>query len=179
MRRSLVALSAASVLALSGLPVTANAFELPQESSAAGSAGLDHAVHSFSQTSSNTVGQWVERAGLNPGLFPGLLPVDLPRGGCAPQDFDAVVPGWPNFTGTSVIWCDGQWAIAGANQTDWRVFFHHDGERWNALPPRGTKSTGMQQGCFNGIELHEQGAPQEFVDRAPICTPEEIGNFPS
>ena len=49
---------------------------------------------------------------------------------------------------------------------------------WVALAPDGSKKTGLQQGCFNGIALREQGAPQEFLDRTPICTPEEIGYFP-
>ena len=133
MNRSLIALGAAGVLALSALPAVAHA----QESA------------------------------------------PIPSGACEPADFDAVVPEWPGVAGTTVEWCDGQWAVAGASQTDWKIFFHFDGTNWMALAPDGTKSTGMQQGCFNGIELGNQGAPQEFIDRTPICTPEEIGDFPS
>ena len=42
---------------------------------------------------------------------------------CSPANFDALVPGWPNFTGTTVHYCDGQWAKAGANQTYWNESF--------------------------------------------------------
>lgn len=97
------------------------------------------------------------------------------KGSCEPQAFDAVVPGWPHFTGTSVIFCDGHWAIAGANQTDWVLYFKNADGKWAVIPAAGTKQTGLAEGCYNGITLREQGAPEEFIRRAPICTPAEIG----
>lgn len=97
------------------------------------------------------------------------------KGKCEPQAFDAVVPGWPHFTGTSVIFCDGHWAIAGANQTDWVLYFKNADGKWAVIPAAGTKKTGLAEGCYNGITLREQGAPEEFIRRAPICTPAEIG----
>lgn len=97
------------------------------------------------------------------------------KGSCAPQAFDAVVPEWPHFTGTSVIFCDGKWAIAGANQTDWILYFKNSNGKWAVLPTAGTKQDGMQRGCYNGNTLREQGAPEEFIRQAPICTPAEIG----
>ncbi|MDN8605120.1 hypothetical protein Q0N48_03730 [Corynebacterium ureicelerivorans] len=97
------------------------------------------------------------------------------KGSCAPQAFDAVVPGWPHFTGTSVIFCDGHWAIAGANQTDWVLYFKNANGKWAVIPAAGTKQTGLAQGCYNDVTLREQGAPEEFIRRAPICTPAEIG----
>lgn len=97
------------------------------------------------------------------------------KGSCIPQAFDDVVPGWPHFTGTSVIFCDGHWAIVGANQTDWVLYFKNANGKWAVIPAAGTKQTGLAQGCYNGITLREQGAPEEFIRRAPICTPAEIG----
>lgn len=97
------------------------------------------------------------------------------KGSCEPQAFDAVVPGWPHFTGTSVIFCDGHWAIAGANQTDWVLYFKNADGKWAVIPAAGTKQTGLAEGCYNDVTLREQGAPEEFIRRAPICTPAEIG----
>lgn len=97
------------------------------------------------------------------------------KGSCAPQAFDAVVPEWPHFTGTNVMYCDGKWAIAGANQTDWILYFKSANGKWAVIPTAGTKQTGMTRGCYNGLTLREQGAPEEFIRQAPICTPAEIG----
>lgn len=181
MKRSLAAIGAAGALALTALPATAQAEEVapfdPFASSVDTSA-IDGALASLTETSSNAVAAWSTQLGSAEGLFPGILPAPVPAGECAPQEFDAVVDGWPGVAGTIVEWCNGEWAVAGANQTDWKVFFHHDGQNWVGFAPDGSKKTGLQQGCFNGITLREQGAPQEFLDRTPICTPEEIGYFP-
>lgn len=105
---------------------------------------------------------------------PAPAPAGQKQGSCEPAAFDAVVPGWPNFTGTVVGYCDGEWAVAGANQTDWIVYFHFVGDKWEPIKPVGTKSEGLQQGCYNAITLRDQGAPEEFVAQMPICTPAEI-----
>lgn len=97
------------------------------------------------------------------------------RGSCAASEFDRLVPGWPHFTGTVVNYCDGKWAVASANQTDWMVRFRFDGNRWTVLPRDGVKQSGMAQSCFNGIKLRNQGAPEAFIRQVPICTPAEIG----
>ena len=94
------------------------------------------------------------------------------KGSCAPQEFDKVVPGWPNFTGTVVTYCDGLWAVAGANQTDWTETFRFTGGAWQRVPKRGTTDTGF--GCYNGLTLREQGAPQALIDQVLICKPSEI-----
>lgn len=110
--------------------------------------------------------------------IPGLAKNDkgaAAGGSCAPQAFDAVVPEWPHFTGTNVMFCDGKWAIAGANQTDWILYFKNSNGKWAVIPTAGTKQGGMARGCYNGITLREQGAPEEFIRQAPICTPAEIG----
>lgn len=97
------------------------------------------------------------------------------RGACDAGQFDRLVPGWPAGFGTQVDFCDGQWAVAGAKGTDWIVYFRYVGDRWTVVPSSGTKQSGMKRACYNGITLREQGAPEEFVRRAPICTPAEIG----
>lgn len=62
----------------------------------------------------------------------------------------------PAALGTSASYCAGTWAIAGAQGT-------------------GTTRGPVQRSCYNGIKLREQGAPEEFIRKAPICTPAEIG----
>ena len=86
---------------------------------------------------------------------------------CQPGAFDQLVPGWPNHTGTNVDYCDGKWAVAGANQTDWIVAFRADGEQWHVVEPDGKTETGFK--CYNTGRLREQGAPQEFIDKLLTC----------
>ncbi|CAM4399964.1 MULTISPECIES: hypothetical protein [Corynebacterium] len=86
---------------------------------------------------------------------------------CQPGAFDQLVPGWPNHTGTNVDYCDGKWAVAGANQTDWIVAFRADGEQWHVVEPDGKTETGFK--CYNTGRLREQGAPQEFTDKLLTC----------
>ena len=50
---------------------------------------------------------------------------------------------------------------------------HCDG-KGAVIPTAGTKQRGMYCGCYNGLTLREQGAPEEFIRQAPICTPAEI-----
>ena len=59
-------------------------------------------------------------------------------------------------------------------KSDRPIQAHCDG-KWAVIPAAGTKQTGMQRGCYNGLTLREQGAPEEFIRQAPICTPAEIG----
>ncbi|MBL7286381.1 hypothetical protein FPH17_11815 [Corynebacterium godavarianum] len=92
---------------------------------------------------------------------------DAKAASCQPGAFDQLVPGWPNHTGTSVDYCDGKWAVAGANQTDWIVAFRADGEQWHVVEPDGKTETGFK--CYNTGRLREQGAPQEFTDKLLTC----------
>ena len=94
---------------------------------------------------------------------------------CSPQAFDAAMPGWPGVTGTSVLYCEGQWAVAGQKQSDWIVPFERKGDRWVALKPDGTTQRGMITACYNGNALRGRGAPQPFLDKITICAPDEIG----
>lgn len=109
---------------------------------------------------------------LNLPPLPGRATPAPQRGSCAPGEFDALVPDWPHFTGTVVMYCDGQWAQAGANQTDWTEAFRFADGRWHHVKPHGTSYTGFK--CYNGITLREQGAPEEFLDTLVICRPEDI-----
>ena len=94
---------------------------------------------------------------------------------CSPQAFDAAMPGWPGVTGTGVLYCEGQWAVAGQKQSDWIVPFERKGGRWVALKPDGTTQRGMITACYNGNALRGRGAPQPFLDKITICAPDEIG----
>lgn len=94
---------------------------------------------------------------------------------CSPQAFDAAMPGWPGVTGTGVLYCEGQWAVAGQKQSDWIVPFERKGDRWVALKPDGTTQRGMITACYNGNALRGRGAPQPFLDKITICAPDEIG----
>ncbi|PAT14699.1 hypothetical protein CKJ84_08105 [Corynebacterium sp. NML 120412] len=92
---------------------------------------------------------------------------DAKAASCQPGAFDQLVPGWPNHTGTNVDYCDGKWAVAGANQTDWIVAFRADGEQWHVVEPDGKTETSFK--CYNTGRLREQGAPQEFTDKLLTC----------
>lgn len=94
---------------------------------------------------------------------------------CSPQAFDAAMPGWPGVTGTTVLYCEGQWAVAGQKQSDWIVPFERKGDRWVALLPDGTSKRGLNSACYNGDALRGRGAPQQFVDKIRVCAPDEIG----
>lgn len=94
-------------------------------------------------------------------------PAPAQRGACSPSTFDALVPGWPNFTGTRVTYCDGQWATAGANQTDWSESFRHYNGGWSRIQPTGQTRTGFK--CYDGAALRQQGAPQAFLNSLVVC----------
>lgn len=74
--------------------------------------------------------------------------------------------------------CDGKWAVAGAEGTDWIVFFKNTDGKWAKIPADDTKwtgRTGMMQGCYNSIKLRDEGALEAFMREGPVCTPAEIG----
>lgn len=133
---------------------------------------------------------WAVQEGLIPNPLPGVLPdpaVTAPapapapapaRGDCSPQAFNDALWEWNGSPRTVVEYCDGQFAWVSQNQTDWRVGFEFDGQRWNVLRADGTTKTGMMQGCYNGLALRDKGAPEAFISRLPICTPDEIGYRP-
>ena len=89
------------------------------------------------------------------------------NGPCQPSAFDKVVPGWPTYGGTSVSYCDGKWAVAGAKQTDWIVAFRANGEKWAPVKPDGRTQTGFK--CYDKAKLRSQGAPAKFTDKLLSC----------
>ncbi|MCP1386816.1 hypothetical protein M5J20_01185 [Corynebacterium sp. TA-R-1] len=104
----------------------------------------------------------------------GLPVAQAQRGSCDPRDFDTIVPGWPSPLGTTVMYCDGQWAKVGAAQSDWVEHFRYANGQWTRLSADGKKQP-ADYVCFNGYKLRDMGAPEEFIRVATICTPDEIG----
>lgn len=131
---------------------------------------------------------WAIQQGLIPNPLPGIIPsphslapapAPAPaRGDCSPHAFNAALWEWRDSPWTTVESCDGRFAWVSQDRTDWRVAFEFDGQRWNVSRPAGTTKTGMTQGCYNGIELRNKGASDDFLSRIPICTPDEIGYSP-
>jgi len=60
-------------------------------------------------------------------------------------------------------------------RADWFEHFRYDGARWTRIPADGTKAGFAGLRCYNGIKLRQQGAPEAFIRKIPICTPAEIG----
>ena len=109
---------------------------------------------------------------------PAPKPAEKPAvGSCPPAAFNAAVPEWPAGFGTSVSYCDGRWAVAGAKGTDWILFFKHLNGKWAKISSDGTTRRGMTRACYNGIKLREQGAAEAFMREVPVCTPGEIGRW--
>lgn len=131
---------------------------------------------------------WAVQQGLIPNPLPGVIPGPTPpapapapvppRGDCSPQAFNDALWEWRDSNRTVVEYCDGRFAWVSQSQTDWRVPFEFDGQRWGIIRSAGTTKTGMTQGCYNGIELRNKGASDNFLSRLPICTPDEIGYSP-
>ena len=84
-----------------------------------------------------------------------------------------MVKGWPLKTGTTVTYCDGKFARAYGNGSDWVVNFHYDKGAWRAISPDGS-SWPSDYPCFNSYKLRDMGAPEEFIRGALICKPNEI-----
>lgn len=131
---------------------------------------------------------WAVQQGMIPNPLPGIIPgsptpspapAPAPRrGDCSPRAFNDALWEWRGSNRTVVEYCDGRFAWVSQSQTDWRVAFEFDGQRWAASHHAGTTKTGMTQGCYNGIELRNKGASEGFISRLPICTPDEIGYSP-
>lgn len=163
---------------------TAPSFSFNDENSSAGPAA---ALDALTTTLGADVVQAVQQ-GLLPHPGPGMIPGSAhpapapapapPRGDCSPQAFNNALWEWRNSNRTVVEYCDGSFAWVSQRQTDWRVPFEFNGQRWNVIPPAGTTKTGMTQGCYNGLDLRYKGASDNFINRLPICTPDEIGYSP-
>lgn len=200
MKRKLVAL-AASISIVAGTfhsaPASAQPTETPAESSSSSSAGGEGSSEDTVITLAAVAaligalgggGMWAVQQGLIANPLPGIIPgppVHSPapapeprRGVCSIEAFNGALWEWRDSYRTAIEYCDGRFAWVSQTQTDWRVAFEFDGQRWQVLQPAGTTKTGMTQGCYNGIELRNKGASNNFVSRLPICTPDEIGYSP-
>lgn len=112
----------------------------------------------------------IAQAGYNMGI-PGVYPN---RGSCHPSEFDKRVKGWPGVLGTSVGYCDGLFATAAANGTDWVVHFVYQKGQWRIIEPDGSNWPSYYN-CYNGYKLSEMGASEEFKRGVLMCKPDEIG----
>lgn len=83
---------------------------------------------------------------------------------CEPSAFAA-----GEFDDPSVLFCDGTWAFAGQNQTDWRMVFQATHGSWAAYQPHGEAQTGMAQPCYDEETLRTDGAPDELIGQVPRC----------
>lgn len=97
------------------------------------------------------------------------------QGSCEAEEFDALVDGWPNFTGTHVNYCDGSFAQAGAKQTDWIVDFEFIDGKWQVLESDGSLFT-TGRACYDFDRLRERGAPEEFLDTVVECSAEDYAH---
>ena len=90
------------------------------------------------------------------------------KGSCDPSEFDALVDRWPSPQGTVVLYCDGEWASAGAAMSDDLAEFHFVDGKWEVLHRDGRTSVTRHQ-CHDPDKLREMGAPEEFTDNLILC----------
>ncbi|WP_080796484.1 hypothetical protein [Corynebacterium pacaense] len=160
--------------------------ELPEPTGAQGSSAGDALVVVALIAAVGGGALWAVQQGLIPNPLPGVIPgppapapaPEPRRGDCSPRAFNNALWEWRDSVRTSVRYCDGGFAWVAQNQTDWRVAFEFDGRAWNVSRPAGTTRWGMMEGCYNGIELRNRGASEEFLSMIPICAPDEIGYSP-
>lgn len=90
------------------------------------------------------------------------------KGSCDASAFDAVVEDWPGPLGTVVMYCDGEWATAGADGTDAIGNFHFVDGEWTAIEPDGRTSTTRHR-CHDIDKLRGEGAPEEVLENVIPC----------
>lgn len=196
MKRTLITLGAVLSLTagtIQATPASAQALEETDSSSLSSSSSITEGSSSagalalVATTAALGGGAlWAIQQGFIPNPLPGVIPSPSPlapapappRGDCSPQAFNDALWEWRGSQWTNVESCDGRFAWVAQDRTDWRVAFEFDGQRWIVSRPAGTTKTGMMQGCYNGIELRNKGASDNFLSRIPICTPDEIGYSP-
>ncbi|MDO5512068.1 hypothetical protein [Corynebacterium sp.] len=83
---------------------------------------------------------------------------------CEPGAFAA-----GEFDDPAVLFCDGTWAFAGQNRTDWRMVFQATHGNWVAYQPHGETQSGMIQPCYDEQTLRTDGAPDGLVAQVPLC----------
>lgn len=66
------------------------------------------------------------------------------------------------------MYCDGEWATAGADGTDAIGNFHFVDGEWTAIEPDGRTSTTRHR-CHDIDKLREEGAPEEVLENVIPC----------
>ncbi|AGF73758.1 hypothetical protein A605_13810 [Corynebacterium halotolerans YIM 70093 = DSM 44683] len=66
-----------------------------------------------------------------------------------------------------VLYCDTQWARAGAAQSDHVVIFRWLDGTWTPYEADGTSHTGFE--CYDRERLIDNGAPAYFLENALLC----------
>lgn len=181
--------------ALQSAPALAQEVQAPDESAVSGSSSSSSGSGSSQDAVIGVValatlaaaigggGMWAVQQGLIANPLPGIIPgppapspAPEPRvGDCSPRALSNAKWEWVGSERTLVTYCDGHFAWASQNGTDWRAGFEFDGQEWQELRPAGETKTGMWQSCYNGIELRNKGASEDFLWWVPVCTPDEIG----
>ena len=90
------------------------------------------------------------------------------KGSCEPAAFDEVVEEWPTLMGTAVLFCDGTWATAGQNGTDFIGHFHFTNGQWEVIDYDGRSSV-TRHHCFDHNKLRALGAPNDFLTGVLQC----------
>ncbi|GAA1184480.1 hypothetical protein [Corynebacterium glaucum] len=155
MKKPLLAVTAAAALTIASV-ISPSGAHLPTATAAEGSSVATGAAAALGVLAIVRGGAYLA---VQQGLIsiPGLPPLPaIPgfpakRGNCAPAEFDRVVAHWPGKQGTTVVYCDGQFATAGAIGTSETVHFIFRNGRWEILNYDG------------------------YTTNAHICTPAEIG----
>lgn len=66
-----------------------------------------------------------------------------------------------------VLYCDTQWARAGAEQSDHVVIFRWIDGTWVPYEADGTSRTGFE--CYDRDRLIDNGAPEYFLENVLLC----------
>lgn len=90
------------------------------------------------------------------------------KGSCDASAFDAVVEAWPSPLGTVVLYCDGEWATAGADESDEIGNFRFADGKWSVIEPDGRTSL-THHLCYDIDKLRDEGAPEEFLENLIAC----------
>ena len=89
------------------------------------------------------------------------------KGSCDPSEFADLIEKWEPET-TTVVYCDGAWAVAGLTGSDFIGDFHFVDGKWEVLERDGRTSMTRHQ-CHNLDKLRDMGAPEEFIDELILC----------
>jgi len=94
-------------------------------------------------------------------------PATEAKGSCDPSEFADLVEGW-EAESTTVVYCDGTWAVAGVSGSDVIGDFHFVDGEWEVLERDGRTSETRHQ-CHDPDKLRDMDAPKEFIDKLIVC----------